>query len=201
MAKTRSALRDDLNVYTGDAANVIWDAAQKNLAINLAIRAGHPEIKSVAMTAFTLTEGSYNYVPTLTRDMWGPAQIWCATAATSQPVYYEMRRNVYVRSSGTTWELCFDPDWVDNREGYIVQVYYEQEYDTLDSDSETTDCPPSYLIPRAMYHLCTMEALSGHHSDVENFRRLRPDFFEEADRERRKWATLPLARSISVRWE
>ncbi len=204
MAKTRSALRDDLNTYTGDSANTIWTEAQKNLSINLAIRAGFPEIKTVAKTSFTLTAASYRYAlgaTELARTMWGPAQIWCATTATDKPFYREMRRSVLVRREGSSWELCFDEGWVDDPEGYIVEVFYDQYYDDLDTDSAETDCPPSYLVPRAMYHLCTMEALSGHHSDVETFRRLRPDFFEEAERERRKWTTLPLARSISIRWE
>lgn len=204
MAKTREDLRDDLNTYTGDAGNDIWTAAQKDLAINLAIRAGFPDIKTVAMTAFTLTAGSYRHAlpyPTMTRAFWGPGQVFCATSSASEPAYREMRHSVYVRREGSSWELCFDPDWVDNRAGYIVQVFYDQYYDDVDTDSSETDCPPSYLIPRAMYHLCTMEALEGHHTDVETFRRLRPDFFEEAERERRKWQTLPLARSISVRWE
>ncbi|RLC80044.1 MAG: hypothetical protein DRJ03_22410 [Chloroflexi bacterium] len=202
MAKTLSALRDDINTFTGDSSNNIWTAAQKNLAINLAIQAAWPDIKAVAVTSFTLAEGSYIYTLTaLTRAPWGPQQVWCATSATATPVYRQLRGSVYKRREGDTWELCFDKTFVDNRDGYIVQVYYNQQYPELSGDSDTTEVPEAFLLPRALWELANMQCLKGHHTDVVIFKQKAPDFFEQAERERVKHQTLPLADTIALRWE
>ena len=124
MAKSLSTLRDNINMFTGDASNVVWSQAQKSLAINLAIQSAWPELKKLTRTQITLTEGSYAYVVTaMTRAPWGPAQVWIATTATTQPVYRELRRSVLCRADGASYSLEFDSDLVDNRDGYKVEVH------------------------------------------------------------------------------
>ena len=209
MAKSRSTLRGNINTFTGDASNVIWTEAQKNLAINLAIQSSWPEIKKLTRTAFTLTEGSYAYVinksvgaiASVTRAPFGPAQVWIATTATSEVVYRELRRSVNCRVDGAAWSLEFDSDLVDNRDGYKVEVHYEEQYAELGSDSETTDVPEAYVNPRALFHLCGMQALKAHHTDVAAFVKQKPDFYEEAEREKRRHRTEALPRTIRIRWE
>ena len=208
MSKSRSTLRSDLNTFTGDSANTIWTETQKNLAVNLAIQSAWPELKTTGFTSFTLAEGSYTYTlpvqPALafTRAPWGPAQVWCATStSTDAPVFREMRRSVQAIASCNVWYLKFDPDWVDNHEGYIIEVNYNQQYAELGGDSETTDVPEAYINPRAMFHLCGMQALHGHHTDVAAFAKQKPDFYEEAEREKRRHRTEALPRTIKMRWE
>lgn len=202
MAKTRSTLRDNINTFTGDSANTIWTEAQKNLAINLAIQSAWPEIKKLTRTQLTLTEGSYAYVVTaMTRAPWGPAQVWIATTATTQPVYRELRHSVLCRSDGASYSLEFNSTLVDNRDDYKIEVHYEQQWPELGSDSAVTYVPETYINPRALFHLCTMQAMEGHHTDVETFRRLRPDFFEEAERAKQRNRIEALPRTIKIRWE
>ncbi len=202
MAKTREQLRDNLNTYTGDAANVIWTVEQKSLAINLAIQDAWPEIKKLTRTQLTLAAGSYAYVVTaMTRAPWGPAQVWIATTATATPVYRELRRSVLCRSDGASYSLEFDSDLVDNRDGYRIEVHYEQEWPELGGDAAVSYVPEAFVSPMALFHLCTMESMSGHHSDVETFRRLRPDFFEEAERARARNRIEALPRTLKTRWE
>ena len=202
MAKSLSTLRANINTFTGDASNVIWTEAQKSLAVNLAIQSAWPEIKKLTRTTFNLTEGSYAYVVTaMTRAPWGPAQVWIATTATTQPVYRELRRSVLCRSDGASYSLEFDSDLVDNRDGYRIEVHYEEQWPELGGDSETTEVPEAYINPRAMFELCGMMALKGHHTDVATFAKQKPDFYEEAEREKRRHRTEALPRTIKVRWE
>jgi len=207
MAKSLSTLRSNLDTYTGDSANTIWTAAQKNLAINLAIQSSWPEIKTTGYTSFTLAAGSYNYhLPVystfaFTRAPYGPQQVWCATTATGTPVFREMRRSVRAIVSCNEWYLEFDPTWVDNRAGYMIEVNYNQQYAELGGDSETTDVPEAYINPRAMFELCGMMALKGHHTDVATFQKKAPDFYEQAEREKRRHRTEALATTIKVRAE
>jgi len=209
MAKSLSTLRSNINTFTGDSANVIWSESQKNLAINLAIMSSWPEIKKLTRTAFSLTEGSYAYVinksvgpiASVTRAPWGPAQVWIATTATGEVVYRELRQSVLCRVDGAAWSLEFDSDLVDNRDGYKIEVHYEQQYPELGGDSETTEVPEAYINPRALFHLCGMQALLGHHTDVATFAKQKPDFYEEAEREKRRHRIEALPRTIKVRWE
>jgi len=202
MAKSLSTLRDNINVFTGDASNVVWSESQKSLAINLAIQSAWPEIKKLVRTTFNLTAGSYAYVvTTMTRSPWPPAQVWIATTATTQPVYRELRRSVLCRSDGLAYSLEFDSTLVDNRDGYRIEVHYEQFFPELGGDTETTDVPEAYINPRALFELCGMMALKGHHTDVATFAKQRPDFYEQAEREKRRHRREALPRTISIRWE
>ena len=208
MAKSLSTLRSNINTFTGDASNVIWTAAQKNLAVNLAIQSAWPEIKTTGFTSFALADGSYTYhLPVnsalaFTRAPYGPQQVWCATStSTDTAVYREMRRSVRAIVSCNEWYLEFDPDWVDNHDGYMIEVNYNQQYAELGSDSATTDVPEAYINPRALFELCGMMALKGHHTDVATFAKQKPDFYEEAEREKRRHRTEALATTIKVRWE
>lgn len=208
VAKSRSTLRSNIDTFTGDSSNVVWTEGQKNFAINLAIQSSWPEIKKLTRTAFSLTAGSYQYringaraITTFTRAPWGPAQVWIATANTSEAVYRELRHGVLARRDANEWYLEFDGDLVDNRDGYQVEVHYEQYYPELGSDSETTEVPEVYINPRALFHLCGMQTLKGHHTDVEVFQKQKPDFYEEAEREKQRHRTEALPRTIKVRWE
>lgn len=208
MAKTRSELRDNINTYTGDAANTIWVEAQKNLAINLAVQSAWPEIKKLTHTSFSLASASYFYyingataIAAATRAPKGPAQVWIATTAASNPVFRELRRSVTAHVDGNTWRLEFDPDKVKNWGGYQIKVHFEQYYPELSSDSETTEVSESYINPRALYELCGMQTLKGHHTDVEVFRRKAPDFYEQAERQKARNRTEALPRTMRVRWE
>ena len=202
MAKSQNTLRTNINTFTGDASNVIWTETQKNLAINLAIQSAWPEIKKLTRTQITLTEGSYAYVVTaMTRAPWGPAQVWIATTAATQPVYRELRRSVLCRSDGASYSLEFDSTLVDNRDGYRVEVHYEEMHPELGGDSETTEVPEAYILPRALFELCGQMALKGHHTDVATFQKKAPDFYEQAEREKRRHRTEALPRTIRVRWE
>jgi len=103
--------------------------------------------------------------------------------------------------NGNTWRLEFDEDLVQNRGGYQVRVHFEQEYPELGSDSATTELPEAYLNPRALFHLCSMQALKGHHTDVAPFLKSKPDFYQEAADAKARHRTEALARVIRVRWE
>lgn len=202
MAKSLSTLRSNINTFTGDSANTIWTAAQKNLAINLAIQSAWPEIKKLTRTQLTLAEGSYAYVVTaMTRAPWGPAQVWIATTATTYPVYRELRHSVLCRSDGASYSLEFNSTLVDNRDTYKIEVHYEQEWPELGGDSAVTYVPETYVNPRALYELCGMQTLKGHHTDVEVFRRKALDFYEQAEQAKRRNRIEALPRTIKVRWE
>ncbi len=208
MSKSLSTLRGNLNTYTGDAANDIWTEPQKSLAVNLAIQSAWPELKKLTYTSFSLAAASYHYdingataIASATRAPYGPAQVWVATTAATSPVFRQLRRSVNAHVDGNTWRLEFDSDLVTNRAGYQVRVHFEQYYPELGSDSATTEAAESYINPRALYHLCTMQALKGHHTDVETFRRLRPDFYQEAEDAKRRNRTEALSRTMRIRWE
>lgn len=202
MSKTRETLRQNLNVYMSDQGDMIWTEAQKNLGINLAVQAAWPDIKTVAKTSFTLAECSYNYsLSSLSNAPWAPAQVWCATSSSATPVYREMRHNVITHRDASTYSLEFDKTFVDNRAGYIVEVYYDQYYGELSTDAETTDIPEAFLLPRAAYELCSMIVLTGHHQELNAFADKGPDFFEVSERERARNQVLPLPVTIKLRWE
>jgi len=208
MDKSLSTLRGNIETYAGDASNVIWSETQKNLAVNLAIQSSWPELKKLTYTSFSLASASYAYdingtaaIATATRAPMGPAQVWIATTATVDPVFRQLRRNVNAHVNGNTWRLEFDEDLVQNRGGYQVRVHFEQEYPELGSDSATTELPEAYLNPRALFHLCSMQALKGHHTDVAPFLKSKPDFYQEAADAKARHRTEALARVIRVRWE
>ena len=199
MTKSRSTLRGNINTYTGDAADTIWSEAQKNLAINLAIDAAWPSIKAVAKTAFTLAASSLSYALTaLTRAPWGPQQVWCGTSATSTPKFRQMRGSVYQTRNGDTWTLEFTDTWVEHHDEYIVEVFYNQQYPELTADGDTTQIPEEFLMNQALYELCSMETLKGHHTDVDAFKAKAPDFYERAERARTKHVVHPLPSQIKI---
>lgn len=211
MNKTRTQLRDDINTFLDDSGNGLFSAAQKNLAINMAIRSSWPQIKKHTYTSFSLTEGSYHYrintplyaITTVTRaDPEGPAQVWIATSATSQPIFREMRGSVVCRIDGYAWHLNFDPTVVDNHDGYQIRVHFDQMAPELGADADTNyHVPAAYILPRALFHLCSMKSLTAHHTDVQTFRQQKPDFYQEAEAVISKSIVLPLARTVKIRWE
>ena len=202
MGKTLAELRADINTYLDDASNTIFSANQKNLAINLAIQSAWPEIKKATRYGFTLAAGSPVYTLTaLTRAPWGPQQVWVATSASSTPEFRMVRHSVYKRQDGAHWTLEFEPSFVNNRDGYRVEVHYNQQYPTLDNDSDETEVPAAYIINRALYELCSMETLKGHHTDIEAFRRKAPDFWEAAARAKRAHLVPALPDYVALRWE
>jgi len=210
MAKSRTTLRANLNTYTGDSTDTIWTEAQKNLALNMAIQSAWPELKTTGYTTFPLAEGSYNYkLPVnsayaFTRAPYGPQQIWAATCVSSgsaSPVFREMRRDVIAKLSVGEWYLEFDPDYVDARDNYLIEVNFNQQFGELGSDSDTTDVPEAYLLPRSLFELCGMEQLTGHHTDIKAFRDKAPEFYEQAERAKMTHRTEALPTVIKVRWE
>jgi len=210
---SRGTLRGNLDTYTGDAANVIWSAEQKNLSIDMAITSAWPEIYHKGRLEFLLAAGSYVYIvnhfvpehsiASATRAPYGPAQVWVSleAGAASPRRYRQLRRSVSCRVEGAAWALQFDKEFVDTYGGHAIEVLYEQMYPTLSSDEAETEVPEDYLLPRALFELCGQMTLKGHHTDVATFAKERPNFWEQAERAKRRHMRLALPRSIAIRSE
>lgn len=191
MSTTRSALRSDLNDYTNDSGDTIWSESQKNLAINLAIRAAWPDLRATKTNAsLTLAAASYIYtVSAMTRAPWGYSQVYIETAVTTP---YVLLRSAEQKNDDGTWRLYLGKDDVDDNDGKTLHIWWHEQYAELDADASTTELPRAYMLYQSLFEVCKMESLKGHHTDVQAFVQNAPDFLEVAIRERQKHMTLPV---------
>lgn len=193
MSILRSDLRDDINDYVDDSANTIWSESQKNLAINLAIRAAWPDLR-VTKSDETLTLAGASYVvtvTTVTRAPWGYSQVYREPAAAATGPYI-LLRSVEQKNDNGTWKLYLGRDDVDDNSGRTLRIWWHEQYAELAADGSSTELPRAYLLYQSLFELCQMESLKGHHTDAQVFVQKAPDFLEVANREREKHMTLPV---------
>ena len=159
MSTTGAAVINRLNSRFDDTSNSKFTQAVKVDAINAAINASFPIIKTVSIdSSITIGGSTYEYTPTATPDVaFGFAQAYCTVPSNPKVLL----RRVAQRRNGNTFTIVLPLDLASEFAGETLHLLYNNRTAEIALTTDTIVLPMEYLEAYASFYLCAIMALSA----------------------------------------
>lgn len=182
MATTGTAVVNRLNSRFDDASNSKFSASIKIDAINAAIDASFPIIKTVLSDAsITLASQTFEYTPTAVPDLaFGYAQAYCTVPNNPKVLLKRVaqRRN----AAGTGWIIIVPADVISEFNGQVLTLVYNGRTANIVAATESIALPTEYLEAYSSFFLCAVMALKAAQFEVSPYAQMLKLFEEQAER-------------------
>ena len=180
MSTTGAAVINRLNSRFDDTSNSKFTQAVKVDAINAAINASFPIIKTVSIdSSITIGGSTYEYTPTATPDVaFGFAQAYCTVPSNPKVLL----RRVAQRRNGNTFTIVLPLDLASEFAGETLHLLYNNRTAEISLTTDTIVLPTEYLEAYASFYLCAIMALKAAQFEVSPYAQMMKMFEDQSER-------------------
>ena len=180
MSTTGAAVINRLNSRFDDTSNSKFTQAVKVDAINAAINASFPIIKTVSIdSSITIGGSTYEYTPTATPDVaFGFAQAYCTVPSNPKVLL----RRVAQRRNGNTFTIVLPLDLASEFAGETLHLLYNNRTAEIALPTATIVLPTEYLEAYASFYLCAIMALKAAQFEVSPYAQMMKMFEDQSER-------------------
>ena len=180
MSTTGAAVINRLNSRFDDTSNSKFTQAVKVDAINAAINASFPIIKTVSIdSSITIGGSTYEYTPTATPDVaFGFAQAYCTVPSNPKVLL----RRVAQRRNGNTFTIVLPLDLASEFAGETLHLLYNKPTAEIALTTDTIVLPTEYLEAYASFYLCAIMALKAAQFEVSPYAQMMKMFEDQSER-------------------
>ena len=180
MSTTGAAVINRLNSRFDDTSNSKFTQAVKVDAINAAINASFPIIKTVSIdSSITIGGSTYEYTPTATPDVaFGFAQAYCTVPSNPKVLL----RRVAQRRNGNTFTIVLPLDLASEFAGETLHLLYNNRTAEIALTTDTIVLPTEYLEAYASFYLCAIMALKAAQFEVSPYAQMMKMFEDQSER-------------------
>ncbi len=201
MATTGTAVIDRLNSRFDDTSNSKFSSAVKIDAINAAIDASFPIIKTVMSdSSVTLVSQTFEYTPTAIPELaFGYSQAYVTVAGNPKVLLRRVaqRRN----AAGTGWIIIVPADLVSEFNSQVMTLMYNGRTSNITSSTDSIALPKEYLEAYASFYLCAVMALKAAQFEVSPYAQMMKMFEEQSERYKNANRSGHMAQTIPIVFE